>query len=145
MLLPQWFCFNIPFISNDLTSNDFCWEACMKYEIYRENTRFIFTDFDHPKLISKWCKNLNNTFIVTFDTSFWSMSVKHMRIGKEKEMLLAQHFWKGYSFGKNNSLISAIFGIISIYNFDKIYVDNPPDKTLSANIKIKRHKSVFII
>ena len=46
-----------------------------------------------------------------------------MRNGKQKEMLLAQYFWKGYSFGKNNSLISAIFAI-AIYNFDKIYVHN---------------------
>ena len=73
------------------------------------------------------------------------MSVKHMGIGKQKEMLLAQYFWKGYSFSKNNSSISAIFGLISIYNFHKIYVDNPPDKTLSTNIKINRNKSVFII
>ena len=43
-------------------------------------------------------------------------------------MLLAQNFWKRYSFGKNNSLISAIFAIISIYNFDEIYVDNPQTK-----------------
>ena len=52
------------------------------------------------------------------------MAVNHMRNGKEKEMFLAQNFWKGYSFGKNKSLISAIFAIISIYDFDKIYVDN---------------------
>ena len=43
-------------------------------------------------------------------------------------MLLAQNFWKRYSFGKNNSLISAIFAIISIYNFDEIYLDNPQTK-----------------
>ena len=54
--------------------------------------------------------------------------VYHMRNGKQKEMLLAQYFWKGYSFGKNKSLILAIFAIISIYNFDKIYVDNPQTK-----------------
>ena len=56
------------------------------------------------------------------------MSLNHMRNGKRKEMLLAQSFWEGYSFGKTNSLISAIFAIISIYNFDKIYVDNPQTK-----------------
>ena len=31
-------------------------------------TSFIFTDLVHLKLISKWCKNLKNLFIVTFDT-----------------------------------------------------------------------------
>ena len=51
------------------------------------------------------------------------MSVNHFRNGKQKEMLLAQYFWKGYSFGKK-SLILAIFPIISIYNFDEIYVEN---------------------
>ena len=51
------------------------------------------------------------------------MSVNRMRNGDQKEMLLAQYFWKGCSLGKK-SLISAIFAIISIYNFDKIYVDN---------------------
>ena len=56
------------------------------------------------------------------------MSVNHVRNGKKKEMILAQNFWKGYSFGKNNSLISAIFAIISIYNFDEIYLDNPQTK-----------------
>ena len=40
----------------------------MKYEINPKNTKFIFTDLVHPKLISEWCKNLNNTFIITFDT-----------------------------------------------------------------------------
>ena len=55
------------------------------------------------------------------------MSVNHMRNGKQKEILLAQYFWKGYSFAKK-SLISAIFPIISIYNFNKIYVDNPQTK-----------------
>ena len=59
-------------------------------------------------------------------------------------MVLGQHFWKGYSLGKKNSLISAIFAIISIYIFDKMYVNNPQTK-LSTNIKVKRHKSVFII
>ena len=43
--------------------------------------------------------------------------------GKQEEMLLAQYFWKGYSFGKK-CLISAIFPLISIYNFNKTYVDN---------------------
>ena len=28
------------------------------------------------------------------------MSVNHIINGKQKEMLLAQCFWKGYSFGK---------------------------------------------
>ena len=51
-------------------------------------------------------------------------------------MVLGQHFWKGYSLGKKNSLISAIFAIISIYIFDKMYVNNPQTK-LSTNIKIK--------
>ena len=55
------------------------------------------------------------------------MSVNHMRNGKQKEMLLAQYFWKGYSFGKK-SKISANFATISIYNFDKIYLDNPQAK-----------------
>ena len=40
----------------------------MKYEINPKNTKFIFIDLVHPKLISEWCKNLNNTFIITFDT-----------------------------------------------------------------------------
>ena len=43
-------------------------------------------------------------------------------------MVLAQHFWKGYSLGKKKSLISAIFAIISIYIFDKMYVNNPQTK-----------------
>ena len=55
------------------------------------------------------------------------MSVNLMRNGKPKEMLLAQYFWEGYSFGKK-SLTSTIFPTISIYNFDKIYVDNPQTK-----------------
>ena len=55
------------------------------------------------------------------------MPVNHMRTGKQKEMLLAQYFWKRYSFGKK-SLISVIFPIISIYKFNKIYVDNPKTK-----------------
>ena len=66
-----------------------CWEACMKYEIYLEYTRFIFTDLDHPKLISEWCKNLNYAFIVTIYL-VWSMSVNHVWNGKPKEMLLAK-------------------------------------------------------
>ena len=53
------------------------------------------------------------------------MSVNYLRNGKQKEMPLAQYFWKGYSFGKKKSLISAIFPIISIHNFDEIYVENP--------------------
>ena len=56
------------------------------------------------------------------------MSVNHMRNDKKKEMVLAQHFWKGNSLGKKNSLISAIFAIISIYIFDKMYVNNPQIK-----------------
>ena len=55
------------------------------------------------------------------------MPVNHMRNEKQKERLLAQYFWEGYSFSKK-SLISAIFPIILIYNFDKIYVDNPQTK-----------------
>ena len=42
-------------------------------------------------------------------------------------MFGTQYFLKWYSFGKK-CLISAIFPIISIYNFDKIYVDNPQRK-----------------
>ena len=100
----------------------------MKYEIYPKNTRFIFTDLDHPKLISEWCKNLNNNFIVTFDTPCLIYDCESYENGKQKELVLAQDFWKGYTFGRNNNLISAIFPIISIYNFDKIYVDNPQTK-----------------
>ena len=39
----------------------------MKHEIYAENTRFIFTDLEHLKLFSEWCKNFEQNFIVTFD------------------------------------------------------------------------------
>ena len=96
----------------------------MKYEIYPENTRFSFIDLDHPKLINEWRKNLSNTFIVMLETPCLIYGCESYENGKQKELLLAQTFWKGYSFGKNNSLISAIFAISSIYNFDKIYVDN---------------------
>ena len=82
----------------------------MKYKIYHKNRRFLVTDLYHPKLISEWCKNLNNTFIVTFDTP-WNVWESYEN-GKRKEMPLAQNFWKGSSFGKNNSLISEIFSII---------------------------------
>ena len=92
----------------------------MKYEIDPENTRFIFIDLDHPKLINEWRKNLNNAFIATFDTPCLIYECKSYENGKQKELLLAQTFWKGYSFGKNNNLISAIFAITSIYNFDKM-------------------------
>ena len=109
-----------------------CCEACIKYKIYPENTRFIFTDLDHPKMISEWCKNLKNTFIVTFDTPCLIYNCESYENGKQKDLLLALNFWKGYSFGKNNNLISAIFAIISIYNFDKIYVDNPQTKLYQA-------------
>ena len=60
-----------------------------------------------------------------FDTPCLIYDCKSYENGKQKELLLAQNFWKRYSFGKNNNLISAIFAIISIYNFDKIYVDSP--------------------
>ena len=56
------------------------------------------------------------------------MSVNRMRNSKRREMLLAQYFWEGYSFGKKKNLISTIFPVISIYNFDKIYVDNTRTK-----------------
>ena len=63
------------------------------------------------------------------------MSVNHMRNRKQKEMLLAQYFWKRYSFGKK-SFISAIFPIISIYNFDRLNVDNPQTKLYQSISKI---------
>ena len=46
---------------------------------------------------------------------------------KQKEMLLDQCFWKGHPFDKKK-LILGIFRIISIYNFNEIYVDNPQAK-----------------
>ena len=55
------------------------------------------------------------------------MSVNHMINGKQKEMLLAQYFWKEYSFSEK-SLVSTSFLIISIYNFNKIFLDNPQTK-----------------
>ena len=55
------------------------------------------------------------------------MSVNHMINGKQKEMLLAQYFWKEYFFSEK-SLVSTSFLIISIYNFNKIFVDNPQTK-----------------
>ena len=57
----------------------------------------------------------------------WSISVNHMINSKQKEMLLDQCFWKGHPFDKKN-LILGIFRIISIYNFNEIYVDNPQAK-----------------
>ena len=42
-------------------------------------------------------------------------------------MLLDQCFWKGHPFDKKK-LILGIFRIISIYNFNEIYVDNPQAK-----------------
>ena len=74
------------------------------------------------------------------------MWVNHMRNGKQKGMLLAQLFWICIFQYISTNLIWAIFLRISTYNFGKIYVDNPQTpKTLTTNIKIKRHKLVFII
>ena len=57
---------------------------------------------------------------------------------KQTKILLVEYFCKECSFQqKKNSLVSAIFPIIRIYNLNKIYVGNPQ--------VTNRHKSVFII
>ena len=56
------------------------------------------------------------------------MSVNHM-INRKQKILLIEYFCKEYSFQqKKISLVSAIFPITRIYNFNKIYVGNPQVK-----------------
>ena len=64
----------------------------MKHEIYAENTRFIFTDLDHLKLISEWCKNFEQNFIVTFDTRCLIYVCESHENGKQKKCSSLQIF-----------------------------------------------------
>ena len=57
------------------------------------------------------------------------MSVNRKINRKQKEILLVEYFCKECSFQqKKINLVSAIFPILRIYNFNKIYVGNPQVK-----------------